>query len=142
MLLASHPLRQRRREAAEILEKVLVQPAPSAEDRFLAAKLYIGQGDWVNASRHFRSLLTQDRKTAPYAQYLLTYISALLARQETPEAELWLPGLEAIAPEQWTTTMLRASRSASEASTTRPLPGSRHNVGQVANLPEKRTVPV
>ena len=109
VLLASHPLRQRRREAAEILEKVLVQPAPSAEDRFLAAKLYIGQGDWVNASRHFRSLLTQDRKTAPYAQYLSTYISALLARQETPEAELWLPGLEAIAPEQWTTTMLRAS---------------------------------
>ncbi|MGO8751158.1 MAG: tetratricopeptide repeat protein [Thermoguttaceae bacterium] len=108
VLLASHPLRQRRRDAAELLEKVLQQPDASAEDRFVAAKLYLRQGDWGHASRHFRSLLAQDSKTPQYPQYLATYISAVLARQEISEAELWIPRLETIAPEQLSTVLLRA----------------------------------
>lgn len=108
LLLAAHPEREKRDEAAALLEKVVQnRRVSSPDDRFALARLYLSQGPskWGLAARHFRTLLG----TSPdNPRYLSTYAAALLARKEITEAELCLNGLEKVAPGQLTTITLRA----------------------------------
>ena len=106
VLLASHPKRKEREKAIEVLENLLrAQQLPDPADRFVLARLYLAKGDWVNGSRHMRTLLASH---GGEPQYVAAYAEFLLARNEIQEAELWLPQLEKIAPDRYSTIVLRA----------------------------------
>ena len=107
ILLAGHPQRRQRERAIEMLEQILQQqrvPAPS--DRFTLARLYLRQGPrgWSQASRQFRTLLSSSNNPA----HVEAYVEALLARNETGEAELWLRRLHQLAPISLSATILQA----------------------------------
>jgi len=106
ILLASHPKRRKLQEAIRIFEEILhAQRRLSPTDRFTLAKLYLAGADWSNFSRQMRTLLASH---GSQPQYVATYVEALLARNETEEADLWLNRLETIAPERFSTVDLRA----------------------------------
>lgn len=106
VLLASHPQRREREKAIEVLENLLkAQQLPEAADRFVLARLYLAKGDWVNGSRHMRTLLASHGNEP---QYVSAYVEFLLQRNEIQEGELWLAQLERIAPDRFSTTVLRA----------------------------------
>jgi tetratricopeptide (TPR) repeat protein len=106
VLLASHPQRREREKAIEVLENLLkAQQLPEAADRFVLARLHLAKGDWVNGSRHMRTLLASHGNEP---QYVSAYVEFLLQRNEIQEAELWLAQLEKIAPDRFSTTVLRA----------------------------------
>ena len=102
---------EKRKQATRILENLRQSPTADADDRFRLCQLYLAQGSWSRASSEMRLLLADDPDNPAYLVY---YISALLARNNTQDAESWLTGLEKIAP-YWfsprqliTTTHLRA----------------------------------
>jgi len=106
MLLASHPARTRRQEAIQILETVF--PGRSSlepEDRFVLARLHMGEGDWAQAAQQLKRLV--DRPN-PDPRYVAAYVEVLLNQDEIAQAESWLEKLEQAAPEQYSTAGLRA----------------------------------
>ncbi len=84
---------EKRKQATQILENLPL--SATAEDRFRLCQLYLAQGSWSRASSEMRLLLA-DHPDNP--AYLVYYISALLARNNTQDAESWLTKLEKIAP--------------------------------------------
>ncbi len=77
------------------------QPA----DRLLLAQLQEAEGNLAEARRQLEMLLTQPQSsTGPLA----IYVDFLLRNQLADEAETWLKKLEAAAPDEWLTTVLRA----------------------------------
>jgi tetratricopeptide (TPR) repeat protein len=108
ILLSGHPLRRQRQKAIEILESIAGDNRTfTAEDCFVLAKLYLAQGpdQWAHATRHFRTLLSTVRNEP---RFISAYVSALLDRKETAEAELWLRQLDQCAADQFATRALRA----------------------------------
>jgi len=106
ILLASHPGRARRAEAIAILSQLVQNgPSPGAEDRFLLAQLRLASGDFMEYARQMRALLASH---SGQPRYVIHYVRALLKRNETGEAELWLERLEKVAPTDTTTMALKA----------------------------------
>ena len=106
LLLSSHPLRQERNKARQILEQLIASsPQVTPDDRFVLAQLYMADGDLVNAARHMRSLLASHGNEPRYVQ---RFVSFLIQQEEYSEAEIWQRRLETLAPDAFSTVSLRA----------------------------------
>ncbi len=106
VLLASHPRREKRREARRVLAELIEsQRAASPEDRLLLAQLWLAEGDWLQASRQLRTVAVSH---GDQPRYIRPYVRALLEQEETIEAGMWLDRLERLAPNDFSTVSLRA----------------------------------
>lgn len=104
LLLASHPRRAERSQAARILEEALRQDRGLVRYRLLAAQVYQALGDWGTAARHLRAFLASNPSDAAA---LATYVQGMLQRGEVQEAADWLDRLERIAPNSPATQQMR-----------------------------------
>ncbi len=103
--LANCPQPERHREAIGILEKLLTSQ-PAADDlRMALVQLYLAEKDWPKASKLLRTLISNHEQNP---RYLAIYVSQLLERGETDEANLWIRRLEQIAPDDFATAGLKA----------------------------------
>ena len=84
---------------------MLQEQSATAEDRFELARMYLADGNWIQASTQFRNLVTS-HGTEP--RYLIAYIAALMDHGETTNAETYLDRLERISPNHIDTVNLRA----------------------------------
>jgi tetratricopeptide (TPR) repeat protein len=94
-VLAMQPGRGPRRQAIDILERVLGRVSNKNDDLFLLTQLYEADGDWPKARDRMKTLLASDAKNPLYLAY---YIRALIRRRETAEARTWLNRLEQADP--------------------------------------------
>ncbi|HYW78063.1 MAG TPA: tetratricopeptide repeat protein, partial [Thermoguttaceae bacterium] len=101
-LLARSPSHAQQERAIRTLESL---PAPSADDRFILARLYLAQGNWAKGVASMRDLLA---KYADQPQYLAAYVDAMLQRDQLQSVEMYLNTLERLAPNQFGVVSLRA----------------------------------
>ncbi|HJT77610.1 MAG TPA: tetratricopeptide repeat protein, partial [Gemmataceae bacterium] len=69
VVLAAQRTRRQRRDAIRILENLLAQEPPTAEDQFLLAQLYESVGDWPQARQQMVNLLSADSNNVLYLAY-------------------------------------------------------------------------
>ena len=105
LILAVSPQLQRRREAIDILEKLLPTQTDADDLSVTLAQLYLGEKDWPRAAALLRSLATSHEQDT---RYTAAYAVRLLEHQETDEAELWIHRLEEVAPNDFATASLKA----------------------------------
>ncbi len=99
------PLQSRRKESISIYEAMVLDQSATLDDRFELAKMYLAEGNWVQASIQLRSLIGAN---GDEPRYLATYIDALLEHEETSNAETYLERLEKISPNHISTIALQA----------------------------------
>jgi tetratricopeptide (TPR) repeat protein len=105
LALAASPQRERRQEAIALLEKLLPAQADIPEVRLTLAQLYLAEKDWPKAAEQFRRILTShDREP----RYITIFVSRLLERRESDEADVWLSKLDLLAPGEFSTISLKA----------------------------------
>ncbi len=106
LVLASHPTRKHRREAAETLEELVADDRTvTSQERFILAKLYLGSGNWTAYRQQMQRVLAAE---GDQPRYVAAYVRVLLSRKETAEALLWLKKLDQLAPDQLSTVALKA----------------------------------
>ncbi|MDB5342793.1 MAG: domain protein putative component of TonB system [Schlesneria sp.] len=106
LILARQPSVAQRREAIDILQKLLTHESDTAvEDRFLLARLCLTVGDRSKARSEFRTLLGSNGGDA---RFIAAYLQLLLDSDETTDAENWLDKLQKVAPDDLRTADLRA----------------------------------
>lgn len=106
LILARQPSVAQRREAIEILQKLLLHESDTAvEDRFLLARLYLAIGDRSKARPELRTLLGSNGHDA---RFVSAYLQLLLDSDETTDAESWLDKLQTVAPNELRTADLSA----------------------------------
>jgi tetratricopeptide (TPR) repeat protein len=104
-ILAMQPGVARRREAITILESLLARKVGTAEDLFLLAQLFEGEGDWPKARERLLELLNVGGKNP---NYLAHYVRALLRHDRAEEAKAYLAAIEQLAPGQAGTVEIKA----------------------------------
>eukprot|EP00456_Euglypha_rotunda_P023873 TRINITY_DN196_c2_g1_i1.p1 TRINITY_DN196_c2_g1~~TRINITY_DN196_c2_g1_i1.p1 ORF type:complete len:1431 (+),score=358.04 TRINITY_DN196_c2_g1_i1:9213-13505(+) len=106
LILARQPTVVQRREAIDILQKLLMHDSDTAvEDRFLLARLCLATGDRAKARSEFRTLLGSNGNDP---RFLAAYVQLMLDAGETVDAENWLDKLQKVAPNDLRTTDLRS----------------------------------
>ena len=106
LILSSHPMNERRREAVVILRGLQAELAgPSADVQMLLASIHAGMKEWREAAEQLRPILPSNGDNPPV---LSLYVNALLERAETAEAKVWLKRLEKVAPNTIATRLLQA----------------------------------
>ncbi len=89
-------------------------------DQFRLAQLQLEQGNWLAVTRLMRDLLSaipdrnQARELGAYKQYVEWYIFALLQRNETSEASIWVDRLNQLLPNELDSVLARAHILAAE----------------------------
>ncbi len=102
-ILATRELKSCQQKAIGLLEeRAKFAPSPSLDSQFLRAQLYLTQGRWADANKLMADIVasaqqsadrTPDRSSeahAKFAQYVNTYIHALLAHGEVSQAQGWI----------------------------------------------------
>ncbi len=90
LVLATQKGRRQRRKAIDILEKIMTQQPPTADDQLLLAQLYVSVGNWPRARERLTSLLASHGDKPLYVSY---YAQTLLRRGELAEAQVWVEKL-------------------------------------------------
>ena len=85
-----------RRQAIDVLEKMLKQPRAGLEDRFSLAKLYDAEREWDKAEAQYRAVLAADPRNPGPLSY---YTRRLLQRDKTDQAAEPLGRLEKLIPD-------------------------------------------
>ena len=102
---AADPLRSRRDQAIQGLEKLIESQVATPDDCLNLAQMYLAVGDWQKASNLLRDLVA---KHGGEPRFLAAYIRALLDHKETTTAQTYLRKLERIAPTHYVTVSLNA----------------------------------
>jgi len=109
VLLFGHPEKEQRQEGIQILKTLVEQgSSPSPDERYQLAQVYLRSGEWAEARKQMVLLLANHEGHGDYNEYLRTFIRGQLQNKEISEAELWLRRLEAVAPDAFSTTVLKA----------------------------------
>ena len=93
------------KRAIRILEQLLPTQPDVPELRLTLAQLYLAEKDWPKASEQFRKILANHDKEP---RYITLFISRLLERKESDEADVWLNKLDLLAPADFSTISLKA----------------------------------
>ena len=107
-VLAVQPDRAQRQQAIRLLENVLQQGVPRAEDQHLLAQLYEANNEWPKAHKQYQKLMATAQKDALYPLYLAHYARALLRKDQAGEAQVWLNKLKQAQPEALVTMEIEA----------------------------------
>jgi tetratricopeptide (TPR) repeat protein len=103
VLLAAQP--GQRREAIRSFEELSKRRAPTPEEGFILAQLYMAEGDRQNARAQMQGVLAS-RGENPL--YLATYANQLLDWDEPDEAATWFNRLERLEPKAFRTVVIKA----------------------------------
>jgi tetratricopeptide (TPR) repeat protein len=108
MIQAMSKDRSSQLQAAETLEKILANQKSRgsdgiAETQFALVQLYAGLRDVSKATSHLRTLMASHGDSP---RYLTFYVQYLVGRNETTEADLWIPKLAEVAPNEQSTLAL------------------------------------
>jgi tetratricopeptide (TPR) repeat protein len=98
--------RQPRREAIQILEKLVEQKVARADDLFLLGQLYVVVGEWPKARERMSSLVTRPDGNRP--AYLAYFARELFRHEEADDGEALLKRLAKQQPNNLITQELRA----------------------------------
>jgi tetratricopeptide (TPR) repeat protein len=102
IVLAADP--RRRGEALRLLEERHARQPLRPDDQFLLVQLIESLGDWPKARERMLTLLAAHENNP---LYLAHYVAALLTRDDSAQAELWVAKLEKLEPEAWRTVDLK-----------------------------------
>jgi tetratricopeptide (TPR) repeat protein len=103
VLLGMQPGGQR--DAIRVLEDLARRSPPTADERFLTARLYEASGNWPKARDLLRSALASDENNPVY---LAAFTRGLLTHGHASDAEPWLARLEKLQPQSFQTVELKA----------------------------------
>jgi tetratricopeptide (TPR) repeat protein len=104
-----------RQDAIRVFEDIQASEGRlNPPDRFRLGQLQLEQGNWSAVTRLMRELLSatpdrnQARELGAYKQYVEWYIFALLQRNETSEASIWVERLNQLLPNELDSVLARA----------------------------------
>ncbi len=110
-MLAQSRLIDDRREALRLLLQLDDRELLLPSDRWLLARLYEGEGDAAQASRHLEKLLAVGTN---HAAYLRDYVRYQIEHGGLAAAAKWLKRLEELAPQETATGVLAARLQAAQ----------------------------
>jgi tetratricopeptide (TPR) repeat protein len=105
LTLATIPSSAQRRQAIQILEDLLPLQADPTAIRVVLSELHQVENNPLQSLKYLRDLATSHERDATH---LARYVARLLERRETAEAELWIPRLERLAPNEFSTATVKA----------------------------------